>query len=94
MSVKASLVLVCVALAGCSDSEPASSPAASTPGSDVSTQVATAEWKAVIDDWYVDGTIDEPHRCVAIREAIEQLPSRDYSEVYADLLGLARRGCE
>ena len=60
----------------------------------MSTQVAAAEWKAVIDDWYVDGSIDEPHRCVAIREAIEQLPTRGYSEAYADLLRLARRGCK
>ena len=81
-----------VALAGCSDKE-ASPPVASTPGSNVSTQVATAEWKAVIDDWYVDGTIDESHRCVAIREAIKQLPTRDYSNAYADLHRLDRRAC-
>jgi hypothetical protein len=63
------------------------------PGSDVSTQVAAAEWKVVIDDWYVDGTVDEPHRCVAIREAIKQLPSRDYSNAYADLHRLETRAC-
>jgi hypothetical protein len=44
-------------------------------------------------DWYVDGTIDEPHRCVAIQEAIEQLPTRDYSAAYADLLRHEREAC-
>lgn len=90
MASRVSLGLVCVALAGCSDTDSASPPGASTQSS---TQVAAADWKAVIDDWYVDGTMDEQHPCVAVREAIEQLPSRDYSEAYADLLRLAR-GCE
>lgn len=80
---------------GCSDDEPASALVAGTPYSDVSTQVAAAEWKAVIDDWYVDGTFDEPHRCVAIREAVKQLPSStpEHSTVYADMRRIERRAC-
>ena len=70
---------MCVGLAGCFDGESASPPAARAPGSDVSTQVAVGEWKAVIEDWYLDGAFDQPHRCLAIREALEQLPTRDYS---------------
>jgi hypothetical protein len=89
------LALICLALVGCSDEESGSPPVTSAPRSDVSTQVAAAEWKAVIEDWYVDGTLDEPHRCVAIREAIEQLPSSppEYSSVYDDMRRLERRAC-
>jgi hypothetical protein len=52
-------------LAGCFDEESASPPAARTPGSDVSTQVAVGEWKAMIEDRYLDGAFDQPHRCLS-----------------------------
>ena len=92
MRASIGLALACLTLAGCSDDR-SSPPAASPPSSDVSTVVAAAEWKAVIDDWYPDGTIDEPHRCEAVQEAIKQLPSRDYSDAYADLHRFERRAC-
>jgi hypothetical protein len=95
VTIRASLGLafICLALVGCSDEESGSPPVTSAPASDLSTQVAAAEVRAVINDWYVDGTVDEPHRCVAIREAIQQLPPRQYSrgrsKAYADM----RRAC-
>ena len=90
MGVRASLgvVVVGLVLTGCSDDKSGGPQA-----SDVSTQISAAEWKAVINDWYVDGTINEPHRCVAIQEAIDQLPRRDYSDAYADLRRLERDTC-
>lgn len=86
------IVVVTVALTGCSDGK-SGDPAPGAAASDVSTQISDEEWKAVIDDWYVDGTVDEPHRCVAIREAIDQLPTRDYSAAYADLRRYERDAC-
>jgi 2-polyprenyl-3-methyl-5-hydroxy-6-metoxy-1,4-benzoquinol methylase len=81
-------------LTGCSGEE-AGSKAPSSQASDVSTVVAAAEWKAVIDDWYVDGTFDEQHRCVAIHEAIKRLPTSppEYLSVYEDIHRLERRAC-
>jgi hypothetical protein len=35
--------------------------------------VSPREWKSVIRDSY-DGRIDDPHRCVAVREAIDRIP--------------------
>jgi hypothetical protein len=94
------LMSMCLVLAGCFDKKSASPPTPSTQGSDVSTQVAAAEWRSVIDDWYVDGTFDERHRCVAIREAIRQLvtsspnhsPPGD-SNLYLEIHRLDRRAC-
>ena len=95
VGVRASLgvVVIGLALTGCSDDKSSGSTSASPRASDVSTQISAAEWKAVINDWYVDGTINEPHRCVAIQEAIDQLPRRDYSDAYADLRRLERDTC-
>ncbi len=93
---------MCLALAACSNDESSSPsptpPVASTPGqaaSDVSTEVAAAEWKAVIEDWYVDGTFDSPHRCVAVQEAIKWLATSGpgYSSVYEDVRRLERSTC-
>jgi hypothetical protein len=47
-------------LGGLLDEESASLPLASTPDSDTPTQVAAAV-KAVIEDWYLDGTFNAPH---------------------------------
>lgn len=95
MGLRAALgaVVVSLVLVGCSDDESSDLTVPSAAASDVSTQISDEEWKAVINDWYVDGTIDEPHRCVAIQEAIEQLPTRDYSAAYADLLRHEREAC-
>ena len=95
MSVRASLgvVVIGLVLTGCSDDKSGAPTSASPQASDFSTQISAAEWKGVINDWYVDGTINEPHRCVAIQQAIEQLPTRDYSTAYADLLRLERDTC-
>lgn len=95
MGVRASLgvAVIGLALTGCSDDKSGATTSGSPQASDVSTEISAAEWKAVINDWYVDGTINEPHRCVAIQEAIDQLPSRDYSAAYADLWRLERDTC-
>ena len=51
------------------------------------TPVTTAEWKAVIRDWFDNGKIDHPHRCAAVRGALTHLPvDGDWSSVY-DVLG-------
>ena len=86
-------VVVSLVLTGCFDDNSGEPSVPSAAASDVSTQISDAEWKAVINDWYVDGRIDEPHRCVAIQEAIDQLPTRDYSSAYADLLRHERQAC-
>ena len=95
VGIRASLgvVVVGLALTGCSDDKSGSPTSVSSQASDVSTQISAAEWKAVINDWYVDGTINEPHRCVAIQEAIDQLPRRDYSDAYTDLRRLECDTC-
>ena len=43
--------------------------------------------KAVIDDWYDNGTIDRSWHCVCLRDAIERLPdiARPYSPARDDL---------
>jgi hypothetical protein len=95
VDVRASLgvVVIGLALAGCSDDKSGSPASSSSQASDVSTQISAAEWKAVINDWYVDGIVNEPHRCVAIQEAVDQLPTRDYSTAYTDLRRLERDAC-
>lgn len=100
MPVRSSLGLVigCLSLAACSAERARSPQATSTVDrahGDVSTVVAPAEWKAVIEDWFVDGVVDEPHRCAAVRVAIQKLPSSppDYSSVYDDLRRVERRAC-
>ncbi|HAL25758.1 MAG TPA: hypothetical protein DCP25_03345 [Chloroflexi bacterium] len=93
LRVSLGLAFICLALVGCSDEESGSPPVTSAPASDVSTQVAAAEVRAVINDWYVDGTIDKQHRCVAIREAMKELPSRVYSKVNAEFRRANRRAC-
>jgi hypothetical protein len=46
--------------------------------------MTSQEWKAVIRDWY-DGSIDQRHRCAAVREAIAHLPISTYSTALQDL---------
>lgn len=58
--------------------------------------VSGREWRAVIDDWYDNGVFDRVHRCSAVREAIERLPTgaRDYSSVGADFAAYAEEVCK
>lgn len=83
------------AVVGCSEEDAGSPPEPSAQASDVSTHVGAEEWKAVIDDWYVDGVFDRQHRCVAIREALRRLPTSppDYLTVHEDMRRLERRAC-
>lgn len=96
MALRASIGLgfTCLALAACThDESPTPGGTGARPYNDVSTQLAAAEWKAVIDDWYVDGVLDSPHRCVAVKEAVKQLPTRDYSRAYRDLRRIEQQAC-
>ena len=57
--------------------------------------VDAAAWRAVIDDWYVDGVIDGIHACDAVQAAIEKLPQdvRNFSSATDDLRAYADRVC-
>jgi hypothetical protein len=101
-SLIGALVLVTV-MAGCSQGETgASVQTVTSPRSgerDVpqrrgdSTPATDAEWKAVIDDWYDNGKVDAPHRCVAVRAAIERLPPRSPASATEDLRRVAQVFC-
>ena len=63
---------------------------------DTSTREPTgAEEKAVIDDWYDNGVLDDLHTCAAIRGAIERLPTSatKYSTVRQAMLEFEQRAC-
>lgn len=57
--------------------------------------VSRDEWRAVIDDWYDNGNVDDPHRCAAVREAIEHVPAQgpNITTAYEDLLAHAEQVC-
>jgi hypothetical protein len=56
--------------------------------------LALSETRAVITDWYVDGVFNSPHRCAAVRAAINLIPnSRVYSRILRDTRLLERRTC-
>lgn len=57
--------------------------------------VSGGEWRAVIDDWYDNGELDQSHRCGAIREAIAHVPveGRDITTAREDLLAYAENVC-
>jgi hypothetical protein len=85
MNVRRSAALVSLALAttACSGTQRASPP-----------PVAPSEANAVIADWYVDGIFNKPHRCAAVRVAIERLPtSLVYSTLVDDTRALEHRTC-
>jgi hypothetical protein len=95
--VSAALTFAILAGAGCSDTHDATSetmPSATT-AAGPPLPVAPSEAKAVIEDWYVDGTFNSPHRCEAVRAAIARLPTapRVYTTVYDDMRSLERRTC-
>jgi hypothetical protein len=56
--------------------------------------VTTAQWKAVLQDWY-DGRISDPHSCGAVVVASSHLPvdGAIYSTVAADLAHYAAKVC-
>jgi hypothetical protein len=61
---------------------------------DAAPPVAPSEAKAVITDWYVDGVFNSPHRCAAVRAAINLVPnSLIYSKILKDTRSLERRTC-
>ena len=53
------------------------------------------EWKAVIGDWYADGSFEQLHRCAAVQEATERLPSRSLESqaLHQDFRALEARMC-
>ncbi|HXG72237.1 MAG TPA: hypothetical protein VNJ04_16625 [Gemmatimonadaceae bacterium] len=57
--------------------------------------VSGREWKAVIGDWYDNGTIDTPHRCAAVRVAIAHIPPQGPTTTTAheDLREYAEQVC-
>ena len=57
--------------------------------------VNETEWKAVIGDWYADGGFEQLHRCAAIQEAMERLPSRspDPQALQHDFRAIEARLC-
>jgi len=56
--------------------------------------VARSETRAVITDWYVDGVFNSPHRCAAVRAAINLIPnSVVYSKILKDTRSLEHRTC-
>lgn len=57
--------------------------------------VGGREWRAVIDDWYDNGELDEVHRCGAVREAIARVPigGREITTAREDLLAYAEQVC-
>jgi hypothetical protein len=62
---------------------------------DTRSPVSAREWRAVIDDWYDNGTVDRPHRCAAVRAAIEHVPAQGPSitTAHEDLLEYAELVC-
>jgi hypothetical protein len=99
MSVRvlAALTLAVLTTAGCSGTDDATSEPTTSASTAVGPTLAVPpdEAKAVIQDWYVDGIFNSPHRCEAVRAAIARLPTspREYTTVYDDMRSLERRTC-
>jgi len=57
--------------------------------------IRPAEWRAVFNDWYVDGVVDHRHPCAAIALAREHLPTDGpiYSTIDRDLQRAEQRWC-
>lgn len=99
------LLLLLVCTPGCSKDESGTSsyePTAteatseSIPQTSGGAAVADADWRAVIDDWYDNGVIDESHSCVAVRAAIEHVPrsSPNPHTAFEDLGRYEAEGCQ
>jgi hypothetical protein len=79
-------VVVCATACGGSGAAPhAASPKA----------VTSAERKAIFNDWYVDGRIDNVYPCSVVQDAIRRLPSTPPigSSVVQDFQHYERRVC-
>jgi hypothetical protein len=52
-------------------------------------------WRAVLNDWYDNGTFDRQHSCAAVRAARAHLPPDPpmFSTVYRDLQREERHVC-
>ena len=63
--------------------------------SDSGSPVTPSEWRAVIDDWYDNGNVDDPHRCAAVQEALERVPAQgpNITTAHDDLLAYAGQVC-
>lgn len=105
MAASCSLLLLVIGTAGCSKSESdGSSPAPSSteatshsiPQASGEAPVANADWRAVIDDWYDNGVLDELHSCAAVRTAVERLPrsSPNPHTAFEDLGRYEARKCD
>jgi hypothetical protein len=82
LRVSGGLLFAVLALTACSGSHASAAP------------VTPSEANAVIVDWYLDGGFNKPHRCAAVRAAIERLPtSMVYSTIVEDARSLERRTC-
>jgi hypothetical protein len=93
----AALLVLVLGAAGCSSGETATTthtPAATQKAPEAG-PVADEAWRAVIDDWYVDGVLDDRHSCAAVRAAIERVPRSGPSSLTAfeDLRRDERRRC-
>jgi len=98
------LLLLLVCTPGCSKDESGTSSyeptteatSESIPQTSGGAAVADADWRAVIDDWYDNGVIDESHSCVAVRAAIEHVPrsSPNPHTAFEDLGRYEAEGCQ
>lgn len=103
-SVTCALALIAI-VAGCSQGgteasdQTRTSPPSAGPGvpqqRDESTPATNAERRAVIDDWYDNGKVDDSHRCTAVRAAIEGLATAlpDTTSAAYDLRRIERVCC-
>lgn len=95
--VLAALMFAILTMAGCSDTDKSDSNATQsvTTAVEPALPVAPSEARAVIEDWYVDGIFNSPHRCAAVRAVIRRLPTAplEHSTVYDDMRSLERRTC-
>jgi hypothetical protein len=56
--------------------------------------IRPVEWKSVLNDWYPDSVVDQPHPCAAIVIARAHLAiSTTYSTINEDLARAERRSC-
>jgi hypothetical protein len=79
------LIVLAASVTRCGGGSPAAHPKGAT----------LAERKAIFDDWYADGRIDEVYSCVVVQNAIRHLPSSPpiFSTVLQDFQRYERRVC-
>ena len=93
LAVTTAVVLLGAVVAGCREERTAVT--ATTKTTSPAPPVGEPEWRAVIDDWYDNGTFEDAHRCAAVRAAIERLPGStpSYSTHRADFRAYEQRVC-